>query len=55
MLLLPQCGSICRLIHLTTTIPLSLAADALSLFDDECFAECTAVDTPQLSSHELAS
>ena len=29
--------------------PIFLAGDALSLFDDEvwqCFAECTAVDTP---------
>ncbi|KAL5475527.1 hypothetical protein EMCRGX_G025354 [Ephydatia muelleri] len=49
MLLLHQCESFYRLIHLTRTIPPSLAGDALSLYDDEvrqCFAECTAVDTP---------
>ena len=51
MLLLHQCGGFCRLIHLARAIPPSLAGDALRLFDDEvrqcfCFAECTAVDTP---------
>ncbi|KAL5517220.1 hypothetical protein EMCRGX_G002723 [Ephydatia muelleri] len=52
MLLLRQCGGFCRLIHLARTIPPSLAGDALSLFDDEmrqCFAECTAVDTPDFT------
>ena len=52
MLLLHQCGGFCRLIHLARTIPPSLAGDALSLFDDEvqqCFAECTAVDTPDFT------
>ena len=52
MLLLCQCGGFCRLIHLARTIPPSLAGDALSLFDDEvwqCFAECTAVDTPDFT------
>ena len=52
MLLLRQCGGFCRLIHLAKTIPPSLAGDALSLFDDEvrqCFAECTAVDTPDFT------
>ena len=52
MLLLRQCGGFCRLIHLARTIPPSLAVDALSLFDDEvrqCFAECTAVDTPEFA------
>ena len=37
------------MIHLARTIPPSLAGDALSLFDDEvqqCFAEYTAIDTP---------
>ena len=36
---------------MTRTIPPSLAVDALSLFDNEvrqCFAECTAVNTPDL-------
>ena len=52
MLLLRQCGGFFRLIHLARTIPPSLAGDALSLFDDEvrqCFAECTAVDTPDFT------
>ena len=47
-----KCGGFCRLIHLARTIPPSLAGDALSLFDDEvrqCFAECTAVDTPDFT------
>ena len=52
MLLLRHNGGFCRLIHLARTIPPSLAGDALSLFDDEvrqCFAECTAVDTPDFT------
>ena len=47
-LILCQCGSFCRY-TLGRTIPPSLAGDALSLFCDEvrqCFAECTAVHTP---------
>mgnify|MGYP003483850281 CR=1 FL=1 len=38
--------------HLARTIPPSLVGDAFNLFDDEvrqCFAECTAVDTPDFA------
>jgi hypothetical protein len=45
LLLLRQCGSYCRLVHLST--PPLLVKEAFALFDDrvqQCFSECTAVD-----------
>ena len=47
MLLLRQCGSFCKMVHLACSTPPSLMADALQMFDNdihEAFAECTAVD-----------
>ena len=50
LLLLRQCGSFCKLVHLgrSRCIPLSLKADGLEYFDNDvyhCFALSTAVDT----------
>ena len=45
LLLLRQCGSYCRLVHLST--PPLLVKEAFALFDDrvqQCFLECTTVD-----------
>ena len=47
LLLLRQCGSYCRLVHLARNTPPLLVNVALALFDDgvqQCFSECTAVD-----------
>ena len=46
-LLLRQCGSFCRLVHLARNTPPLLVNEAFALFDDcvqQCFLECTAVD-----------
>ena len=46
-LLLRQCGSYCRLVHLSRNAPRPLVKEAFALFDDrvqQCFSECTAVD-----------
>ena len=47
LLLLRQCGSYCRLVHLSRNTPPLLVKEAFALFDDrvhQCFLECTAVD-----------
>ena len=47
LLLLRQCGSYCRLVHLSRNTPTPLVKEAFALFDDrvqQCFSECTAVD-----------
>ena len=47
LLLLRQCGSFCRLVHLARNTPPLLVNEAFALFDDcvqQCFSECTAVD-----------
>ncbi|KAL5460203.1 hypothetical protein EMCRGX_G033631 [Ephydatia muelleri] len=47
LLLLRQCGSFCRLVHLARNTPPLLINEAFALFDDcvqQCFSECTAVD-----------
>ena len=47
LLLLRQCGSYCRLVHLSRNTPPLLVKKAFALFDDrvrQCFSECTAVD-----------
>ena len=47
LLLLRQCGSFCRLVHLARNTPPLLVNVAFALFDDcvqQCFSECTAVD-----------
>eukprot|EP00731_Ephydatia_muelleri_P005639 Em0002g1815a len=47
LLLLRQCGSFCKMVHLARSTPPSLMADALQMFDNDihhAFAECTAVD-----------
>ena len=47
LLLLRQCGSYCRLVHLARNTPPFLVNEAFALFDDgvqQCFSECTAVD-----------
>ena len=47
LLLLRQCGSYCRLVHLSRNTPTPLVKEALALFDDrvqQCFSECTAVN-----------
>ena len=46
-LLLRQCCSFCKMVHLARSTPPSPMADALQMFDNdihEAFAECTAVD-----------
>ena len=46
-LLLCQCGSFCKMVHLACSTPPSHMADALQMFDNDihvAFAECTAVD-----------
>ena len=48
LLLLHQCGGVCKLVNLSRSTPSSLVADALSLYSDDihqCFTECTSVDT----------
>ena len=47
LLLLRQCGSFCRLVHLARNTPPLLVNEAFAQFDDcvqQCFSECTAVD-----------
>ena len=47
LLLLRQCGSFCRLVHLARNTPPLLVNEAFALFDDcvqQCFSECTAAD-----------
>ena len=47
LLLLRQCGSYCRLVHLSRNTPTPLVKEAFALFDDrmqQCFSECTGVD-----------
>ena len=47
LLLLRQCGSYCRLVHLSRNTPTPLVKEAFALFEDrvqQCFSECTAVD-----------
>ncbi|KAL5510402.1 hypothetical protein EMCRGX_G005940 [Ephydatia muelleri] len=48
LLLLRQCGSFCKLVHLARSTPPSLIAEGLEYFDNDvrhCFALSTAVDT----------
>ena len=61
LLLLRQCGSYCRLVHLARNTPPLLVNEAFALFDDgvqQCFSDCTAVDasaaTWQQAQHLLA-
>ena len=45
LLLLRQCGSFFRLVHLARNTPLLLVNEAFALFDvcvQQCFSECTA-------------
>ena len=47
LLLLHQCGSFCKMVHLARSTPPSLMADAMQMFDNDihhAFAECIAVD-----------
>ena len=47
LLLLRQCSSFCKMVHLACSTPPSLMADALQMYDNDihdAFAECTAVD-----------
>ena len=47
LLLLRQCGSYCRLVHLSRNTPTPLVKEVFALFDDrvqQCFSECTVVD-----------
>ena len=48
LLLLRQCGSFSKLVHLARSTPPSLVAEALKGYDDDvcqCFSECTTIDT----------
>ena len=47
LLLLRQCESYCRLVHLSRNTPTPLVKEVFALFDDrvqQCFSECTVVD-----------
>ena len=50
-LLLRQCASFCKFVHLARSAPPSYIAEGLALFDKEvrqCFSECTALDTSDI-------
>ena len=52
LLLLRQCGSFCKLVHLARSTPPSLVAEGFKYFDNDvrhCFALCTGVDTTNSS------
>ena len=52
LILLRMCGGYCKLVHLARATPPSLASIPLQLFDAEvreCFAQCTAVPTANLT------
>ena len=47
LLLLRQCASFCKLVHLARSTPPSLVSEGLALFDEEVrrnFSDCVAVD-----------
>ena len=46
LLLLHQGGGFWKLVYLSRSTPSSSVADALSLYDCQCFTKCTSVDTP---------
>lgn len=56
LLLLRQCRSFCRLVHLSRNTPPSLVKKAFVLFDvcvQRCFSECTTVDAADSTRQQL--
>ena len=52
LLLLRQCASFYKLVHLARSTPPAFISEALQFFDNDvhhCFSECTAIDTPNVA------